>query len=137
MLEDIVGHFETTSFVIARINQRKGNVLDDTEIWNKVEALENEADFFGAETSLFASGDTVDGLAAKLVFARSGFIEKANDVKQGGLTTTGRSHNHNEFAAFNGEVKIVQSVRFGVAYSVAFRDRFKLDDGFIFLIRHN
>ena len=53
MLKNVVGHFKATSFAVAGINQRKGNVLDDVKIWNKIETLENETDFFGAETCLF------------------------------------------------------------------------------------
>ena len=58
-----VGHFEAASFADARIEERKADVVDDCEIWDKVEVLEDETDFFGAEASFAASGNTRNGFA--------------------------------------------------------------------------
>ena len=80
MLEDIIGHAETAGFAAAGIDEREGNILENRKSRNKVEVLEDEADFFGAETSLFACRDTSDILASEIIFARAGFVEKANNV---------------------------------------------------------
>ena len=53
-------HFETTSFVVAGIDERERDVFDDGERGDEVEILENETDLLGADSGLATRGDIGD-----------------------------------------------------------------------------
>ena len=105
--ENFVGHFEATSFVNATIDKRHSDIVDNSEIWDEIEALENETDFIGAKLGFFAGRNAIDGLTDEFIFANGSFVEKANNIEKSGFATAGWAHNHDKFAAFNGEIEIV------------------------------
>ena len=91
----------------ATIDKRHGDIVDNSEIWDEIEALENETDFIGAKLGFFAGRNAIDGLTDEFIFANGSFVEKANNVEKSGFATAGWAHNHDKFAAFNGEIEIV------------------------------
>lgn len=71
--------------------------------------MKDKADFASTNAGLATFANARNWLATESVSAGSRLIEQADDIKQGGFTTTRGPHNHNELAAFNGEVKIFES----------------------------
>ena len=66
--------------MVAGVDERQRDVLDNREGRDKIEVLENETDFFGAETSLFAGGDARDIFASKNILAGASLVEKTDNV---------------------------------------------------------
>lgn len=71
--------------------------------------MKDETDFASTNASLAAFANARNWFATESISAGSCLIEQADDIKQGGFTTTRGPHNHNELAAFDGEVKIFES----------------------------
>ena len=61
-VERLGGFDEPAGLVVAGVDEGKGDVFDNGEVRDEVEILKDEADFLGAEASLAARGDAVDGL---------------------------------------------------------------------------
>lgn len=93
--------------------------------------MEDEADLAGAEMGLFAVGNAGDIFAAEDVLTRGGFVEESDDIEEGGFAAAGGAHDHDEFAAFDGEIEVAKSIVFGIAETIAFTQAFELDDGFL------
>ena len=117
--------------MVARVNEGEGDVFDHREVRDEVEVLEDEADFFSTEAGLFFGGDAGGGFVVQEVDAGGGGVEEADDVQKRGFATAGGAHDHDEFAAFDGEVEILESVRGGVAVAEAFGDAFELDNNLV------
>lgn len=94
--------------------------------------MENEADFTGAKTGFFGRAKTGDILVIKKIVAGGGAIDKPENIKKSGFTTTRWAHNHNKFTAFNSEIEILESKRLSVAVAIALSKVFKLDNNFVF-----
>ena len=108
----------------AGIDEGKGNVVEDGEGGNEVEVLEDEADFLRAEAGFFFVANAGDGFAVQEIDTRGGGVEEANDVEEGGFAAAAGTHNHNELAALDGEVKIFERKSLGVAEAVGTRKTF-------------
>ena len=80
MLKNVVSHAKTAGFAATGIDERKGNVFEDRKGRDKVEVLEDEADFFSAEASLFAGRDASNVLACEIVFTGTGLIEETDNI---------------------------------------------------------
>ncbi len=93
--------------------------------------MEDEADFFSAEASLFFSRDAGGGLVVQEVDAGGGGVEETDDVEESGFAAAGGTHDHDEFAALDGEVEVFESVRSGVTVAEAFGETLEFDDGLV------
>jgi len=131
MVEDVAGHAQAAVFVKTGVNEGEGDVFDDGKGGDEVKVLENEADLAGAEFGLAAAANAGDVAVAEEVLSRGGLVDEADNVQEGGFTAARRPHDHNEFAAFNGEVEIAQGIIFGIAETIAFGQALKLDDSLL------
>ena len=64
--------------------------------------MEDETDFFRAETSLATGGNSGDRFIVEAINAGSGGVEKTNQIQKSRFSATGRAHDHDKLAAFHG-----------------------------------
>ena len=84
--------------------------------------MKNKTNAFSAEASFAAAAKATDFFTIQIISAGGRFIKQAKYIEQSSFTTTGWSHNHNKFAAFDGEREIFESERFSVAITVTATD---------------
>lgn len=105
-----------------------GDVFSDGELLDEVVGLKDEA-----EVAIAGSGEVVvveggDVLAAEEVVARSGLIQAAEDVEEGGLAAAGGAHDADIFASIDVEADATQDVGLDIACDVGFPDVGEPDD---------
>ena len=83
--------------------------------------MEDKADLAGTEFGLFVAANAGDVFLVEKILTRGGFIKKSDDVEEGSFAAARGAHDHDELAAFDGKIEIVQGVIFGVAEAIAFR----------------
>ena len=93
--------------------------------------MKDEANLAGAEFGLAVTANAGDVAVAEEILAKSGLVDKADDIEESGFAATRRPHDHDEFAALDSEVEVAQGVIFGIAEAVAFAQALQLDDSFL------
>lgn len=63
--------------------------------------------------------------AVKQVIAMRGAVKQADDIHEGGLTTTTRAHNSHELIFINSQRNLVESQSGGIAEAVQLADVFE------------
>ena len=79
-------------FGYALIEEWDLNVFEDGELWDEVEGLEDEAEFFATDFGEFFVGHVCDVDVVEEVLAGGWPIEAAEDVHEGRLAGTGWAH---------------------------------------------
>ena len=90
--------------------QRHHDVLDDVEVLQQVVELEDETHFFVSETALFVLTEGHDVLAIEEDLSFRGLIKGADNVEEGALAGSGRSHDGDEFTFIGGEINAFEDV---------------------------
>ncbi len=94
----------------------------------KIEGLEDEADFLVANARQFIVVELAHQLAVEPVFALGGRIEAADQVHQRRLSRPRRSHDGHIFAALNAEIHSPKSMNLLLgAHVVGFPKVFRCD----------
>lgn len=103
------------------------DVLSSGNGGQEVEALEDEADLFSAESCAAVGFDVGDVAAVDPELARSRAEHEAEDVHEGALAAAGRSHNGDELAGLEGQVDVKEDGDVESALGEGFGDAFCLE----------
>ena len=108
---------------------RQHDVLERRQVGDEMELLEDEADGFGAKAGQLGARQRgrVDRTDAHGAVGR--LIEATEDIQQGGLAGSRRSHDGDPLPGFHGKADAVERFdRRCPAAVVCFRDVFQLDE---------
>ncbi|MCR6657697.1 MAG: hypothetical protein NVV63_18240 [Opitutus sp.] len=92
------------------IGERDLEIFVNGEVVEQVVALEDETEMFLLQLEAFLFVELVHGFAEQLVFTRPGAVVQAEDVEQGGLAGTGRTHDRHELTCGDFQVDVAQRV---------------------------
>ena len=85
------------------VSKGQFDVVQHARTAQKIEALENETDFFVAQHRQLVVRECLGVTAAEMISAGSGTIQKSQNMHQGRLAAAGRPHDRHHFTRVQGE----------------------------------
>lgn len=96
--KEIVGTVTSRGVDTSGEEEGEENVFFDRKGGEKVEELENEADFKASEGGQFVVVQGVEGMSFEISLARSGGVEGSKDMEESAFSTSAGTGDGNDFA---------------------------------------
>ncbi|KWV86320.1 hypothetical protein PFLmoz3_04012 [Pseudomonas fluorescens] len=106
----------------AAITQGQRDVVQGTEAWQQVEALEHETDLLVADRRQLIGGGVENIVAGKVVLAAVGQVQQAEDIEQGAFAGARGTENAAAVTAGDGQAHVIENAQFLPGELIALAD---------------